>query len=159
MLLHHQHLNETPPVERSGPIATTRPPLPLGAPARAVGVLAELRAGDDSPAEQVRQARAEVLRNLDRLLNAPLLQVDFAAWLTDDWTHVKSDLDNLDDATAREFARWSAGAEYAPRVLFAPLLSELTELVSVQLPEVRKALAGHAEDELAWIDAEMVVAL
>lgn len=193
------------PAVRTGPIATTRTPLPLGTPPRSVGVLAELRAADRTttadhrrydpdrllprtamvrrvvlervPLDDIDTVTAAILASapgvigdgtglleLDNLIrrleeDRPIPHANWDAWLADDWTHVNGRHNNLADATAREFARLSAGAEYAPRVLFAPLLSELTELKFGTIVDWRQALRVHAEDELALIDAEMAVAL
>lgn len=69
-VLHRPPLDEQQPVARPR-IATTLPPLDLGAPARAVGVLRELRAADPSPAEQIRHAIDMALAPLTALLETP----------------------------------------------------------------------------------------
>lgn len=158
------------------PTARPRPALPLGAPARATAVLTDLRTTDSSlgmrrpvapqpvspdasPAEQVAALRDAALARIRAILRMGPLDKDWSARIAADWKHLDARWDHLADATAREFSRLSGGAEYAPRVMTAPLLSELTELTDVQLPDWRKALAAHAEDELALFDAEMAVAL
>lgn len=122
------------------------PPLPLGAPARAVGVLAYLRAGD----------AAELLDGLtaNKFNVPPIALTDWSARIASDWRHLNSRWDDLGDVLDREFGRWLAGSEYAAAAVVAPLLSELTELTAVQLPDWRQALATHAEAELALYDAE-----
>lgn len=136
--------------ERPRGVAAPRPPLPLGAPARAVAVLAELRAADRAPRPSAFFAAIDT---------EPIPHADWSAWLADDWDHLADRYAVLDDAVAREFAAFRAAFEYAPYVLVAPLLAELTELTTVQLPDWRQALTAAAEDELAWIDAEMAVSL
>jgi kynureninase len=89
----------------------------------------------------------------------PIVLTDWSARLASDWTHIADRWDNAADALAREFTRLSGACEYAPRVLVAPLLSELAELKAVTIVDWRQALRVHAEDELALIDAEMAVAL
>jgi hypothetical protein len=88
----------------------------------------------------------------------PIVLTDWSARLADDWTHLASRWDNLAAATVREYDRLHLGAEYEVHAWFAPILSELTELTTVQLPEWRKALRVHAEAELALYDAKAGVA-
>jgi hypothetical protein len=138
----------TAEMDRTAP-STPRPPLPLGAPARSIAAMAELRAADRT---------LGMRRQAAPIPPCPIVLTDWSARLASDWTHVDARHDNLADATAREFTRLSAGAEYAPRVLFAPLLSELTELKAVTLVNWRQALRVHAEDELALYGAKAEVA-
>jgi hypothetical protein len=136
-------------------------PLPVRPASKPLGwgraMLDHLREQDATDAvEQATNARHTVVARLVTQLNAPLLQVDFAAWLADDWTHVNGRLDNLDDALGREFARWSAYAEYAASALVSPVLAEVADLTKTRLPEWRRALALHTEAELALYGAKAV---
>jgi hypothetical protein len=120
--------------------------------------MAGIRAEAPITVEQARTAHDEAMRKVWAIWHMGPLQTDWSARLASDWTHVNGRHDNLADATAREFTRLSAGAEYAPRALFAPLLSELTELKAVTLVNWRQALRVHAEDELALYGAKAEVA-
>lgn len=128
------------------------------APGTSRSVIDTLMADDPSPAEQVRALKAAAERKIWAILHMGPLTTDWSARLDADWTHVDARWDNLADGTARELGRHLAAAQYAPRVAIAPLLSELTELVSVRLPEWRQALTVHAEDELALYGAKAEVA-
>ena len=146
MLLHRKPLDEPRPVElpRAVP-ATTRRPLPLGAPARSVAALAELRA-ETSPAAFFNAIDAR-----------PIPHANWDAWLADDFDHVNARLDNLSDAIGRECARTCHGYEYSLNMLTAPLLSAFTDLTTIQLPKLRKARAALLA-ELALYDAKAEVA-
>lgn len=122
------------------------PPLPLGAPARAVGVLAYLRAGD----------AAELLDGLtaNKFNVPPIVLTDWSARIARDWRHLDARWDNLSGAITRVYAGLPDSAVNETRGRFAALLSELTELTAVQLPDWRQALRVHAEAELALYDME-----
>lgn len=72
------------------------PPLLLGAPARAVAGLAELRDAEPSPVEQVRAAYDQTMRKIWAIWHMGPLNTDWSARLADDWTHIA---DRFDSAT------------------------------------------------------------
>jgi hypothetical protein len=79
----------------------------------------------------------------------PIALTDWSARIADDWTHINR----------RAIVRDTEADEYEVQVATAPLLAAIVDLTAVVMPQWRKALDGHAADELAWIDAEMAVAL
>jgi hypothetical protein len=118
------------------------PPLPLGAPARAVAGLAELRA------DRALGMRRPTVPSTPR----PIVLTDWSARLADDWTHIADRFDNATDALAREFGHVIDSYAYGVNALTTPILSELTELKAVTIVNWRQALRVHAEDELALYD-------
>jgi hypothetical protein len=89
----------------------------------------------------------------------PIALTDWSARIADDWTHINRRWDNARDALVRAIVRDTEADEYEVQVATAPLLAAIVDLTAVVMPQWRKALDGHAADELAWIDAEMAVAL
>jgi predicted glutamine amidotransferase len=154
--IHPQEFIEARAVAEAAPLPTRPTSKPLG---WGRAMLDHLREQDATDAvEQATNARHTVVARLVTQLNAPLLQVDFAAWLADDWAHVNARLDDLDDATVRDLTQAKARYQYGTQVATAPLLSELTELKAVTLVNWRQALRVHAEDELALYGAKAEVA-
>jgi hypothetical protein len=89
----------------------------------------------------------------------PIVLTDWSARIAADWTHINRRWDNARDALVRAIVRDTEADEYEVQVATAPLLAAIVDLTAVVMPQWRKALDGHAADELAWIDAEMAVAL
>lgn len=128
-------------------------------PGTARVVLDALLADEPSPVEQVRDARDKAVRKIVAIVNMGPLDKDWSARLAADWKHVEHNLVNLGEALVRRAHHAASADQNGAFVATAPLLSELTELSCVELPDWRQALAVHAEDELALFDAEMAVAL
>lgn len=85
---------------------------------------------------------------------APLPQTDWSARIARDWRHLDARWDNLSGAITRVYDGLPDAAVNETRGRFAQLLSELTELTAVQLPDWRQSLRIHAEAELALYGTE-----
>lgn len=89
----------------------------------------------------------------------PIPHANWSTWLADDWSHIDGRWDNLADALARESVLTCTAYEYSLSVVMTSLLASVAQLNTVDLPECSAAYVAAAESELAWIDAEMAVAL
>jgi hypothetical protein len=127
--------------------STPRPPLPLGAPARSVAVLVDLRAAD---------GLLGMTRPTAAVPPRPIALTDWQARIANDWKHLNARHDAFAKATAREFISFRFAAEYASRALVSAQLAELVDLTKVRLPEWRRALTVHADAELALYGAKAV---
>lgn len=132
------------------PRATTLLPQPLGAPARAIAVLAELRAADRTLGMRMPVSPVSPRR---------IVLTNWSARLDADWKHLDARFHNLGAAYVREVTRNADADQYEVYTATAPLLSGVAELKCSQIVDWRQALRIHAEAELALFDAEMAVAL
>lgn len=136
-----------------------RTPLALTELSRSLAVLADLRAADATPAEQVAAILGTITKDTKLLLKEPDPHTNWVATLGALHNGIGARLDQLAEGIVRDVTNTAAREQYSTHALTAPLLSELTELRAVQLVNWRQELRLCAEAELALIDAEMAVSL